>query len=67
MMAIINLSNQDEIVYDLNVQIFNCIEPKSQAKARWAELEEMISDGLDEATAYSYVYGWIKENNSCQS
>ena len=58
--AIINLSNEEEIVYDLNVQLFNVL-PKMIAKRRWAELEEMISNGLDEASAYNYVNTWIKE------
>ena len=60
-MAIINLPNEEEICYDLNVQLFNVL-PKMIAKRRWAELEEMISNGLDEASAYNYVNTWIKEN-----
>ena len=58
-MAIINLSNYDEIVYDLNVQLFNIL-PSMVAKRKWNELDEMIQGGLTEEAAYNYVNGWIK-------
>ena len=61
-LAIINLSNQEEIENDLNNQIFNVIIPKCQARARWAEMEELISGGIEEETAYNYVMQWIDED-----
>ena len=61
MMAIINLPNQEEIIDDLNNQIFNCIEPKVLARAYWSTLEEYIYGGISEETAYMYVNKWIKE------
>ena len=61
MMAIINLPNQEEIIDDLNNQIFNCIEPKSLARVYWSTLEEYIYGGISEETAYMYVRKWIKE------
>ena len=62
MTAIINQPNQEEVIYDLNTQLFNVL-PKPLARAYWRELDEMIQDGLDEATAYTYVNRWIKEHN----
>ena len=62
MTAIINQPNQEEVIYDLNTQLFNVL-PKPLARVYWRELDEMIQDGLDEATAYTYVNRWIKEHN----
>jgi len=62
-LAIINLSNQEEIIADLNNQIFNCLTPKSHAQGRWIEMEDMIAGGIEEHTAYSYLIQWINEHN----
>ncbi len=62
MIAIINQQNQEEVIYDLNVQLFNVL-PKPLARVYWRELDEMIQGGLDEETAYTYVNRWIKEHN----
>ncbi len=61
MIAIINLPNSKEIIYDLNCQIFNVIEPKCLAKIYWDELEEMINGGIDEHTAYTYMNEYLQE------
>ena len=58
-LAIISLPNSEEIVYDLNVQLFNAL-PSDIAKKRWNELDEMIQDGLDEETAYNYIHEWLR-------
>ena len=62
MMAIINLPNQEEIIYDLNVTIFNVL-PSHIAKIRWNELNEMIQEGLDEESAYNYMNGYCRDEN----
>ena len=61
-MAIINLNEglQEEITYDLNVQLFNVL-PRWLAQRYWAILETYIDGGIQEDAAYTYVNGWIKE------
>ena len=62
MMAIINLPNQEEIIEDLNNQIFNIFD-RSEAEIKWQEMEEMIANGISEASAYRTLYIWIEEYN----
>ena len=62
MMAIINLPNQEEIIYDLNNMVFNIIEPKSTARVVWQQCQDLISGGATEAFMYDFVSEQISIN-----
>lgn len=55
MLALINTLAYEEVMEDLNNQIFNCIGPKSMAKIVWIEVEEMAAEGSTEEFLYNYV------------
>ncbi len=61
-MAIINLPNQEEIIEDLNNQIFNIFD-RSEAEIKWQEMNDFIANGISEASAYRTLYIWIEEYN----
>lgn len=62
MPAVINLPNREEIEYDLNVTIFNVIEPKSQARLVWEEVEYYLLEGASEEFLYQLMKERIKEH-----
>ncbi len=62
MLAVINQQNYEEVEYDLNCMVFNVIEPKSQARVVWAEVEDYLYNGASEEFLYRLVEERIKDN-----
>ena len=62
MLAVINQQNYEEVEYDLNCMVFNVIEPKSQARVVWAEVEDYLYNGASEEFLYRLVGERIKDN-----
>ncbi len=63
MIAIINDSNAniEEILEDINNQLFNCISPKIVAHGLYNQLEEAIENGATEEYIYREMTALIKE------
>ena len=63
MLAIINGPEQvmEEILEDINNQLFNCVQPKIVAAGLFYQLEEAIENGATEEYIYRELHSLIKE------